>query len=161
MHENLHRDYQPLKVKGHIKSSIVGGIIIKMRFVKVKNMTILDVLKLLFFLGPYKDVYYWLPYKNIIDSTKYSSIGSAKRFPFANLWLEVRPTSEIYEQGLNDFVFHTKRIAKHSNEMRLALPFLSSELLTVTRKSVIRMLDEHLFTKTRQHVVRKINSSNK
>ena len=145
--ENLHRDYIPYKGKEHIKGFLAGGIIVKLRF--KKNISLYKHLPM--WLRPNKDVFYWLPYKKIVDSTeKYSVVGPASRFPFAKCWFEVRDTSEIYEVGLSNFILQAKRIYKHTNEMRTALPFLNSELLTVTRKKVIKMLDEYLFTKTIQ-----------
>lgn len=157
MKENLHRDYIPLRVKDHFKSSVIGGIIIRLSFVKVNNLNIFQKFLLPKWLKPHKDIYYWLPYKNIVASTtdKYSTLGSNKRFPFAQTWFEVKETCEIYEEGLSRYALSQKRLAKHAKELRLALPFLAKELLPTTRKCVIRMLDEHLFTKTTQQFMTK------
>lgn len=151
--ENLHRDYKPIKVKSYLKSSKIGGIIIRLRFRKVNNLKFYQYL-----FRPVKDIYYWLPYISIIAVDKYSQIGPKKRFPYSNVWFEVKETSEIYEQGLWDFIFHQQKLYKHSKEIRLSLPFVAGELLTVTRKQVIRTLDEFTFHKTmQQHRVRLLN----
>jgi len=150
---NLHRDYEPFKVVDYMKSPLVRGMIVKLRFWKVRKLTLLQFL---WFPRRFKDIYFWLPYKNVVDtSTKYSVLGSKSRFPYANIWFEVKPTSEIYEQGLNDFIFKQKAIAKHTNEIRTMQPFLTSELLTLTRKKVIKRLDDFLFNKTMKQQFKK------
>jgi hypothetical protein len=141
--DNLHRDFIPVRVVEHIKSTLVRGIIIKVRFKKVHNRTILQLIW-----PRRKDVYFWLPYKNVVDATnKYSVVGSKSRYPYAKMWFEVKPTSEIYTQGLSDFVFYQQQMHEHTKEIRLIQPFLTSELLTLTRKKVIKILDDFVFTK--------------
>jgi len=140
---NLHRDYNPSRVVDHIKSSIVRGAIIKLRFKKKRHRNIFQ-----FIFGNYKDIYFWLPYKNVVDiSDKYSVIGSATRFPYSACWFEVKETSDIYGQGLNDFIFNQRKLSSFTHEVRIVQPFLTSELLTLTRKLVIKKLDDFMFKK--------------
>jgi hypothetical protein len=139
----LHSDYTPKRVINRTISSTIGGAIIKLRFKKTKHLTILNII---WFPSRYKDLYFWLPYKRIMDaSPKYGVLGSSKRFPYANVWFEVKLDSEIYEQGLRDFIFRRRKLYKAEGKIRLALPFLTDELLTLTCKKVIRKLDGYVF----------------
>lgn len=127
---NLHRDYIPYSVLSHKTSAQLSGAITKVRFVKVENMSLCEELRLIIGIYKYKDVYFWLPYKHVIDkSAKYSVIGPASRFPFANQWFEIKEQNSIYKQGLKT----------------ITLESLLNDLLIVTRKVVIRYLDENLF----------------
>lgn len=97
--------------------------------------------------GKYKDKFFWLPYKSVVDaSSKYSVVGPKRRDPYANVWFEVKCDSEIYEQGLNDFIFHQKKLYKARKEMRVTQPFLSNELLLLTNKKTIKVLDAYVFS---------------
>lgn len=131
--------YKPTRVVEHFKSTVVRGIIVKIRLRKHK---------FLFFYSN-KDIYCWLPYKSAIDSYKYGIIGAPKRDPYANAWFEIKTDCEIYEQGLSDFVLRQKKLKKTTNELRIQQPFLSSELLLITRKDMIRLLDAYVFPNKR------------
>lgn len=149
--DNLHQDYIPTHVVSHMKTSLVRGIIVLLRFKKTESLTkcqkILSKLKLY----KCKDIYFWLPYKNVLEAgEKYSLAGPQSRYPFAKQWFEVKETSEIYKQGLNDFVFKQQLLYQHSHELRQTPPFLASELLTLTRKSVIKILDDFVFKRKQQ-----------
>lgn len=162
MKENLHRDYLPFKVKECVKSSIVSGVILKLCFIKVDNMSLLERIRYILLMPKYKDVYFWLPYKRVVDaSSKYGITGPSSRYPYANQWFEVKHDSEIYEQGLNEFVFHREKLYKAKNELRLTEPFLASELLTLTRKVTIKVLDTHVFKTTKRRQPKKVSSKSK
>ena len=146
--ENLHRDFAPVGVVSHMRTSLVQGIVVMLRFKKTINLTTWQKLLRVICIYKTKDIYYWLPYRNMVDaSDKYSTTGPNSRYPYAKAWFEVKETSEIYKQGLNDFVFRKQLIAQHTHELRSANTFLPSELLPVTRKKVLKMLDEFVFTK--------------
>lgn len=143
----LHRDYVPTRVIDQTISSLVGGAVIKLRFKKIKHLTILNII---WYPSRLKDLYFWLPYKNIIDALpNYGATGPSRRFPYANIWFEVKEDSEVYEQGLRDYTFRRRKLYRAENKVRLALPFLADELLTLTRKQVIRKLDDYVFTNRR------------
>lgn len=143
-----HKDYTPVKVIDRFISSVLCGAIIKLRFKKTKHLTFLEFI---WFKSRYKDIYFWLPYKKVLDvSPKYSSLGSSKRFPYANVWFEIMRSCSIYEQGLNNYTLSVRKSHNTSREIRLALPFLGSELLMLRHKKVIRVLDSYLFNNKRQ-----------
>jgi hypothetical protein len=146
--ENLHRDYDPLWVVDRTKSTLVRGAIVLLRFRKVRNLTTLERLLSFILIRKIKDIYFWLPYKNVIDaSNKYSVIGPSRRDPYANQWFEIRDTCSIYKQGLNEFVFKQHQLTQLEKRIRITAIFLTSELLPLTRKKVIKVLDEFMFKK--------------
>jgi len=162
MKENLHRDYLPHKVVKRAQSSIISGIIICMRFTKRNNLSLFERLRTIFLIPKHKDIYFWLPYKRIVDaSTKYGVVGPASRYPYSNQWFEVKQDSEIYKQGLLKFIFHRENLYKAKNELRLTEPFLASELNILTRKVVIRALDARVFKKAKQQQKLKMSSKSK
>jgi hypothetical protein len=162
MKENLHRDYLPYKVVERAQSSLISGIILCMRFTKRNNLSLFEKIRTFLLIPKHKDIYFWLPYKRIVEaSTKYGVVGPASRFPYANQWFEVKQDSEIYKQGLLKFIFHREKLYKAKNELRLTEPFLASELITLTRKAVIRELDARVFKKAKQRRKLKMSSKSK
>jgi len=146
--KQIFQEYIFDKIKDSVQSSIVSGVILKVRFIKVCNISFFEAIFYLLNMPIYKDIYFWLPYKRIVEaSSKYGIIGPASRFPYSNQWFEVKQNSEIYKQGLNNFVFHRKKIYKSTNELRQSEAFLASELFILTRKSIIKELDAFLFKK--------------
>lgn len=146
---NFHQDYDPCVVVSSTKSSLVKGAVVQLRFKKVNNLTLLERLLRIINVYKTKDIYYWLPYKSVVDaSDKYSVKGSNARFPYSAIWFEVKENSEIYKQGLEGFKFRRVSANAPSQDVRLTHPFMPNELLTLTRKKVIRMLDNHIFNKT-------------
>jgi hypothetical protein len=142
---NLHRDYDPNGIMDYFKSSVVQGVIIKLRFVRKRNRTLFEKI---WIPARNKDIYFWLPYKNIVSgSDKYSIVGPESRFPYAKIWFEVKPECEIYKQGLNSFIFKQQLIREKAKEVCLLHPFLATELLTLSRKKVIKILDDFVFKK--------------
>lgn len=140
--KNLHRDHIPLKILDSSRTYLVEGAIVKLRFIKVKNLSLFEwILYVIFRIPITTSRYYWLPYKHIMDKlSNYGVLGPASRFPYSNQWFEIKQNNEIYKQGLNKFTFRNKKRKKQ----QLSL-FPTDELLTLTRKSVIKMLDNHLF----------------
>lgn len=146
MKDNLHRDFEPTLVIDSIKSKTIRGAILLLRFKKVSNLTFFQKILTFFMIYLSKDIYFWLPYKGVVDgSNKYSVIGPAKRHPYSNCWFEIKETNEIYKRGLTDFVYKQRELCKNSAEYCLAQPFLKDSLIIVTRKRVIRVLDSFLF----------------
>lgn len=159
MKNNIHHDYDPIRIVSYINSSVVRGIIVKVRFRKRRNLTFLQKCCIVMCFLRNKDIYFWLPYKYVVEASgKYDIIGGKARDPYAKQWFEVKEISEIYKQGLSNFALKEQKIHKHTNELRLTPPFLASELLTLSRKKVIKMLDSFLFhpNETAQSKVRKI-----
>ena len=83
--ENFHRDYIPIKIVDHMKSGIIRGVIVKLRFHKIDTLNILQSILIAFGIHKHKDIYFWLPYKNVVKaSNKYGTIGAASRDPYSN-----------------------------------------------------------------------------
>jgi hypothetical protein len=120
-----------------MKSSTIKGAIVKLRF--HKNI-------LFHLLYRSKDIYFWLPYKAVLDKENtYRILGPSKRFPYANVWFEIKTDSEIYKQGLNDFVYRQSLIRKATHELRTSSIFLASELNILRKRAIIKILNNHVF----------------
>jgi hypothetical protein len=147
--KELHSEYIPIKTTEYLKTTIVEGIIVGILFKKVKHLSLLLWIRTYILRWPeHKEVYFWLPYKTVIeDSEKYSNIGSNKRFPYAAIWFQIKPNCDIYKQGLTNYAFASYRIKNAEAKLRFARIFDTNELMILTRKSVIRMLDDFVFTK--------------
>ena len=142
--ENLHRDYIPHNIVTHFKSNVVSGMIVVVCFYKIKNLTTFEKIFNTFYIIKTKDVYYWLPFKKVVEgSNKYGVIGPKSRDPYANQWFEIRESHNIYKQGMDEYI----RLHSYRQQVRTAIPFEKKDLLILTRKVVIRMLDNFVFTK--------------
>lgn len=151
MEENLHRDYVPTKVIDHIANECAMGAVVKLRFIKVRNCNWFERLRKQLSIPKYKDIYFWLPYKSVVENnSKYSIVGKASRFPYANIWLEVKEDCKIYDQGLEKYTIEQKVERVSSLASGNAWPFRADELTLVTRKSVIRTLDQYSFQKKKK-----------
>lgn len=126
------KKYKPHKVVEFVRSSIISGIIARVRFRR----------RILLIFYQSKDIYYWLPYKKLIDQDKrYGIVGPNRRDPYAACWFEVKSDSELYKQGLNEFIFRHKKLYRAGNAVRIQI-FTPKELVLLNRKSVTRFLDE-------------------
>jgi hypothetical protein len=147
MKDNLHANYIPTKIVQSMKSTIIRGIIVKLRFWKTNQLTFWQIV------WPFartKYLYFWLPYKSVVDSSnKYSIVGGKSRDPYAMSWFEVKEISYIYKQGIYKYVFETEREKTKLQGYCVWTPFLGLELNILTRKKIIKMLDDFVFTKQR------------
>ena len=147
--ENLHRDYIPHNVETHFKSNVVSGIIVLLCFYKLNNLTTFERVLKFFTVIKTRDVYYWLPFKKVVEgSNKYGVIGPKSRNPYANQWFEIKEHHNIYKQGLDEY----GRLHSYGRQVKTLLPFNEKDMLILTRKAVIRMLDEFVFAKKQQHL---------
>ena len=146
--ENLHRDYVPHNVVTHFKSKVVSGIIVLICFYKTKNLTTFERILKFFAVTKTRDVYYWLPFKALVEgSNKYGVIGPKSRDPYANQWFEIKEHHDVYKQGLDEY----GRLHTYGKQVKTLIPFNEKDMLILTRKAVIKMLDEFVFAKKQQH----------
>ena len=134
-------NYSPYMITDYMNSVIVQGIVARIQYRRYFR----------FFPLVYqnKDVYYWLPYKKVVQaSAKFSVIGSKGRDPYSACWFEIKKDSEIYKQGLNVFVNQQKKLYKAKNKLRVGITFTPDELIVTTKKSIIRYLDGRFMPKT-------------
>lgn len=157
--ENLHRDYIPVRVSTHEKSKKLQGIVVCLEFYKVQNTTWWQ--EILTYIGIYKckEIYFWLPYKTVVEtSNKYGVIGPKSRDPYANQWFQIKETHIIYEQGLDNYRNLNKTGIRYKN-IPTNIPFEAKELFILTRKEVIRMLDNFVFNTNNSHKKRAKNQN--
>ena len=148
--EDTHRDFIPLRVVNQATTSKIKGVIMEVEFKKINNLTLWQSILDALYITLHKTIYFWLPYKTLVKGhNKYSVIGGRGRDPYAKQWFEIKEDTDIYELGLKEFIFH-----QNKRKAFCLLPFMPEEMLTLTRKKVIKMLDENLF-KGKQTTIKK------
>jgi len=148
--DTSHHNYDPTVITEHIRSSLVKGVVVKLYFKKVRHLSFLQFLLTKIGIYKYKYIYFWLPYRNVMESNnKYSVVGSNSRFPYAKAWFEVKECDDIYKQGWNDFIF---QLHSHNSSKISITPFTSDNLFLVSRKKVIKILDAFVFTKQNNNI---------
>lgn len=141
--DHSHHNYIPISVVLTRKSPLLRGAIVQLRFKKVYHLTFIQYLLSKIFIFKVKDIFYWLPYKDVVGiSDKYSVLGSKGRTPYAKIWFEIREFHEIYKNGVDEFLYkqHTFKAFKISTT-----PFTDKEIFITNRKKIIKLLDNAIF----------------